>query len=245
MLKSKIQKQLVWSRLKAVARPDSRFGYDFSRYIPDFDQSLLATNRLCGVESFQTARFIMVTPDNSLTELRCQLIKEQRLFIMPTYGIRRGFVLMEPNVVAKGQEHCAAWLDGMEHFGRYVSLRDIVSIGKLDFLITGASAVNLDGIRFGKGHGYFDIEWSIFSEIGLVNNQTKIAAITHDFQVVDESLFIKPEDVQIDYIATPTRLIEVMQRAVRPKGMNWKLLDPDLVEAIPPLLELKSSLGLI
>jgi 5-formyltetrahydrofolate cyclo-ligase len=37
-------------------------------------------------------------------------------------------------------------------------LREISSFGKIDLLITGISLVTEKGVRWGKGHGYFDLE---------------------------------------------------------------------------------------
>ena len=35
-------------------------------------------------------------------------------------------------------------------------------LGKIDLMLTGASAVSKNGVRFGKGHGFFDLEWGMF-----------------------------------------------------------------------------------
>ena len=41
------------------------------------------------------------------------------------------------------------------------------------FMVTGASAVSLDGVRFGKGHGFFDLEWGMFTDMGIVDDDTR------------------------------------------------------------------------
>lgn len=46
----------------------------------------------------------------------------------------------------------------MEHFARPITLEEIARRGRFDFMVTGASAVSVDGVRFGKGHGLFDLE---------------------------------------------------------------------------------------
>ena len=42
------------------------------------------------------------------------------------------------------------------------------------------SAVSLDGVRFGKGHGFFDLEWGMFTELGIVDDSTPVAAVVHE-----------------------------------------------------------------
>ncbi len=124
-------------------------------------------------------------------------------FVMSTYGIYRGFLLMEPGMVPPGAELYAAWLDGMEHFGRPITLAEIAARGRFDLLVTGASAVSIDGVRFGKGHGFFDLEWGMFTDLGLADETTPVVAVVHDCQVVEEALTPSETDILVDFIATP------------------------------------------
>jgi len=242
--KSNIIRQRIWSGLKDVAKPDSRFDLNFAEYIPDFEGSDTATDRIMGLESCKNADFMFITPDNCLVDLRRRLIEQEKPFFMSTYGIYRGFVLMEPGMVPKGAELYAAWLDGMEHFGRPISLEEVAKRGRIDFLVTGASAVSVDGVRFGKGHGFFDLEWGMFTDLGLVGEETPVVAAVHDCQVVHESLHPSPTDILVDYIATPDKLYEIKQRVKRPHGVIWDLLEPEQIEQTPPLQELQRILGI-
>jgi 5-formyltetrahydrofolate cyclo-ligase len=163
---------------------------------------------------------------------------------MSTYGIYRGFLLIEPGMGPKGAELYAAWLDGMEHFGRPISLEDIAKRSKIDFLVTGASAVSVDGVRFGKGHGFFDLEWGMFTDLGLVGEDTSVVATVHDCQVVNEKLHPSDTDILVDHIATPGKLHTVERRAKRPHGVIWDLLEPAQIRQTPPLQELRAIQGL-
>ena len=138
----------------------------------------------------------------------------------------------------------AAWLDGLEHFGRPITLAEVTSRGRFDLLVTGASAVSMEGVRFGKGHGFFDLEWGMFTDVGIVDEATPVVAVVHDLQVVEERLFPSPTDILVDWIATPTRMIEVKRTARRPRGVHWDLLDPSQIAATPPLKELQNMHGL-
>ena len=99
------------------------------------------------------------------------MLRGGKSMVVSTYGIYRGFVLLEPSMVPEGQETFAGWLDGLEHFGRPVTLAEIAARGAFDFMVTGASAVSLIGVRFGKGHGFFDLEWGMFTDIGIAGEQ--------------------------------------------------------------------------
>lgn len=244
MSKSNIIRQQIWSRLKDVAKPDTRFDKNFAEVIPDFEGSEIATNRILEMQAFKDAEFLFITPDNCLVDLRRHLIEMGKPFFMSTYGIYRGFLYIEPGSVPKGHELYAAWLDGMEHFGVPISLEEVARRGKIDFLVTGASAVSVDGVRFGKGHGFFDLEWGMFTDLGLVGESTPVVAAVHDCQVVQEKLHPSPTDILVDYIATPSGLHKVERRATRPRGVIWDLLDPKQIAQTPPLQELRAMQGL-
>ena len=45
-------RQQVWDKLRGVAKPDSRFHFDFNEYIPDFAGSDAALARLTALEVY-------------------------------------------------------------------------------------------------------------------------------------------------------------------------------------------------
>ncbi len=243
MSNTRIVRHKIWTRLAAVAKPDARFHFDFEAFIPDFEGSAVATDRLFALPFMEKAELVFVAPDNSLVEARRRLIAAGVPIIVSTFNIQRGFRLIAPGSVPKGQEGFAAWTDGLEHFGVPVTLAEITQLGRFTAMITGASAISPEGVRFGKGHVYFDMEWGLFSEIGLVSETTPIATVVHDVQVVDQRIYSSPDDVLIDAILTPTRHIDTHRRSPRPRGLRWKLLEPEVIDTIPPLKELQRLRG--
>jgi 5-formyltetrahydrofolate cyclo-ligase len=244
MSTSKIIRQRIWSKLQEVAKPDTRFHLNFNEVIPDFEGSERATDHIVGMPAYKSCRYAFVTPDNCLVDLRRRMIEAGIPFVMSTYGIYRGFLLIEPGMVPKGAELYAAWLDGMEHFARPITLSEISKRGRFDLMVTGASAISMDGVRFGKGHGFFDLEWGMFTELGIVDESTPVVGIVHDVQVVEEKLHPSATDILVDYIATPNRLITVERRAKRPHGVKWELLEQEQIAATPPLGELRRMRGI-
>jgi 5-formyltetrahydrofolate cyclo-ligase len=243
MSNSRLTRQRIWDRLKAVARPDTRFDMQFAHFIPDFVGVEAATDRICALPAYQNCRLAFVTPDNSMTELRRRLIAARVPLVTATYNIQRGFLYIAPDAVPEGAERYAAWLDGIEHFARPVTLEDIAGLGRFDLMATGASAVSVDGVRFGKGHGFFDLEWGMFTDLGLALDTTPVAAIVHDVQVVEDHLQMSATDIPVDVIATPGRLIHVARPERRPRGIKWDLLSAQEIQNIPPLRELARMRG--
>lgn len=243
MSNSKVIRQRIWEKLKDVAIPDTRFHMNFAEVIPDFEGSAKAIDRVVEMPAYTQSKFAFITPDNCLADLRRRMIEAQIPFVMSTYGIFRGFLYLAPGSVPKGAELYAAWLDGMEHFGTPISLEEITKMGRFDFMATGASAVSIDGVRFGKGHGFFDLEWGMFTDLGLADDATPVVAVVHDVQVVEDKLHPSETDILVDTIATPTRLIEVERRGRRPRGIKWNLLTPDQIAQTPPIRELARLRG--
>lgn len=243
MSTSKIIRQRIWEKLNAVALPDTRFHMNFAEVIPDFAGSAEATDRITALPAYKQSKLAFITPDNCLVELRRRMLAEGKPFVMSTYGIFRGFLYVEPGSVPKGAELYAAWLDGMEHFGRPITLEEITRMGRFDFMVTGASAVSEDGVRFGKGHGFFDMEWGMFTDLGLADDATPVVAAVHDVQVVEDKLHPSETDILVDTIATPTRLVNVSNRGKRPRGIKWELLSKETIDATPPLRELARIRG--
>lgn len=232
-------RQQVWDVLRGVAKPDSRFHFDFNEYIPDFEGSDAALARLTALDIYKQARVIFITPDNGLEQLRAQAVRDGKVQIVTTYGIRRGTVEIRPEHVPAGQADYAATLDAMEKIGRYISLAELKERYKFDLLVTGASAVSRTGVRFGKGHGFFDLEWAMFYQIGVADSNTPVVAVVHDCQVLKDNLIPTTYDTICDIIITPTQVIPVEGAQKPTHGVLWDKLEPGMMENISSLRELK------
>ena len=232
----------IWAELATVARPDSRFHWDFSSFIADFKGSEECARRILSLDSYRVGGAVFITPDNSTEALRATVIADERPVLMTTYGIGRGFLLLGAGSVPSGQEPYAATLDGMDRLARPVTLGEIASGERLRLLVTGGSAVSANGIRFGKGHGYFDLEWAMLSEIGAVDAATEIVCVVHDCQVVDEPLTGADHDVAVDWIITPTRSIHVTAPGRKLGQVRWEMLEHSPLAQIPPIRELQAGI---
>lgn len=235
-------RQVIWRQLAQVARPDSRFGYDFASFVPDFDGSDRCTESIAGLAEYRSARTIMVTPDNNLESFRGRALADGKRLLVCTYALARGFVLLDGSELAASDRPLAATLDGMERFGEPLRYPELCAVGQVDLVVTGAAAVTREGVHFGKGHGYFDIEWGLLSEIGLVTGQTPVVASVHGCQVVDESVPHAVFDVTVDVIVTPGETARCRPLA-KPAGLFWERLPRDFADSRPYFTELRNSRG--
>lgn len=237
---AKYMRVQTWEALRKVARPDSRFSWDFAEFITDYEGSEQGAERIAAMDLYQKARVIFITPDNNLEKLREIAFRDKKTVVMTNYGITRGFFLIAPGMVPEGKEEVASLLDGVARYWKHQTLAQLKeSVGHIDLMVTGASTVTPGGIRFGKGHGYFDLEWAMTYTAGLVDVHTPVIGAGHDCQVVDADVEVQPHDTAIDYIVTPTRVIPTRSEYPKPTcGILWSALEPQMRGQIPPIQEL-------
>ena len=237
---AKYMRVQTWEALRKVARPDSRFSWDFAEFITDYEGSEQGAERIAAMDLYQKAKVIFITPDNNLEKLREIAFRDKKTVVMTNYGITRGFFLIAPGMVPEGKEEVASLLDGVARYWKHQTLAPLKeSVGHIDLMVTGASTVTPGGIRVGKGHGYFDLEWAMTYTAGLVDVHTPVIGAGHDCQVVDADVEVQPHDTAIDYIVTPTRVIPTRSEYPKPTcGILWSALEPQMRGQIPPIQEL-------
>ena len=233
-------RERIWEDLRRVSRPDSRFHWDFSRFIPDFDGSEACADRVLALDAMTALgeRRIFIAPDNCLEHLRARLLSEGIPFVMTTYGIGRGFQVIDPADVPPAAVQAAATLDGFDRFARPISLAELREGAAFGVCVTGGSAVSRNGVRFGKGHGYFDMEFAILSDLGLASSLTNVVDVVHDCQYVDDELTPEEHDVTVDVIVTPTRTLPVIADPRLPARVRWELVPGTEFETLDVLAEL-------
>jgi len=222
----------IRARMQEVALPDSRFDMDLDSFIPAFGGVHAASEVVAARSEFAAAGVVFITPDNSMQALRHLALTSGKIILIPTYGLKRGFLKLDPATFAPELALYASWGDGGEHFGTFVPIAALGEIGAIDLCLVGAAAVSTNGLRFGMGHRYFDVEWNIFRNFGLVSEATPIWTVVHDHQVADVAGQGGTEDVRVDISFTPTRVIDTPQRS-RPTELRPETLD-QLFAGAPP-----------
>lgn len=192
-----------------------------------------------GLAVYQRAGTIMVPPDQAQLQVRVNAIMDGKRLIMATPGLRDGFYLLHKEEIKARDWQQAARSSGVRRFGKRLNTTH-KEIGIIDLMATGAVAVDLRGGRIGKGSGYFDLEYMILQEIGTVNEGTPICALVDDLQVLEE-VPREEKDVAVDFICTPTRVIPIERRLVRPSQIPWDLLPEKAIKGMRPLKELKKN----
>ena len=224
-------RRAVWDAL--VEARVARFPFPTHGRIPNFEGAREAAEHLLAHPLFHKVRCVKVNPDSPQKPIREALLRRGVMLLVPTPRLQGGFRTFDPAEIPADKISEAASLGASARWGQEVPLE---ALPPVDLIVTGSVVVTRDGHRCGKGHGYGDLEYAILRELG----QPPIPVVTtvHAIQVV-EVFPADPHDLPVAVIATPDACFEVPLPPEAPSGIDWDLLPPDAMEAMPILKSLR------
>jgi 5-formyltetrahydrofolate cyclo-ligase len=231
-------REAVWSLMQSerVARFPGARGR-----IPNFKGAEQCAGGVAELEAWQTARVIKANPDSPQRAIRHLALKQGKIIYMAVPRLReeKCFLELDPRRIGKNL-YSASSIKGAFEFGRQVAVSQMKPV---DLILCGSVAVRRDGSRVGKGGGYSDLEYAIALELGIVNSRTPIITTVHPLQIVDEKIPLKPHDISLDFIITPSEIIKCKTKRRRHEGIYWEYLEEEKIAAIPLLKKMKARIG--
>ena len=224
-------RQAVWDAL--VQQKAARFPFPVHGRIPNFAGAKQAAARLLSHPIFSHVRCLKCNPDSPQRYLREAALHRGITILMPTPRLKGEFKKLNPEKIPQDKYAEAAQLSTCERWAEDVTLDELPAV---DLIVTGCVAVTTDGKRCGKGHGYGDLEYAMFRELG--HSPVAVVTSVHPLQVV-ENFPVDAHDLPVSIIATPQEIIEVAHPPPPPEGMNWDSLTPEAYKAMPILLSLR------
>ena len=207
--------------------------------IPNFVGAERAADRLCELAMWKRAKVLKCNPDSPQRPVRLRALKEGKMVYMAVPRLREleCFIELDPSRVGRNIKQAAS-IQGAFRFGRPVLPDDM---RKIDLIVYGTVAANLEGARIGKGGGYSDLEYGLAREAGLARQKTPIVTTVHDLQVLNDKLPVLAHDIPVDVIVTPTRVIQTHTQLPKPKGIYWDYLTNERIDEIPYLKQMRPS----
>jgi 5-formyltetrahydrofolate cyclo-ligase len=202
--------------------------------IPNFADARGAAERLAHHPAWKRAKTIKANPDAPQTHARRLALEQGKTLVMAVPRLRddHPFRLLDPAKLTKKQLREAATIKGALRHGLVI---DLEQVPRLDLILCGSVAVNLDGERIGKGGGFSDLEYALLVETRKVSERTMIATTVHPLQILSQELFTTAHDIPVDLIVTPRAAIEIERTTPRPGGILWDHLQPPQIHEIPVL----------
>jgi 5-formyltetrahydrofolate cyclo-ligase len=170
--------------------------------IPNFRGSTAAAELLKTTEEWKNSEVIFSSPDSAQKKVREYALKDKKVLIMASPKLKHGYLLINP-IDALNMEKIASTIDGAFKYGN-----PIKDFPKVDMVIEGSVAVDLEGNRLGKGGGYGDMEISHLYHQKAIDNKTAIVTTIHETQIIDK-VPTEDHDKKIDMIITPKRVIKI------------------------------------
>jgi 5-formyltetrahydrofolate cyclo-ligase len=223
-------RQKVWSVMQRekVARFPGTQGR-----IPNFVGAEVCAHLLAEKSYWKRARALKANPDSPQRAIRHKALAEGKIVYMAVPRLRnqKPFIELDPKKL-KCSAYVASSIKGAAQYGELVGLDDLRCI---DLIVCGSVAVNRHGARVGKGGGYSDLEFALLTENKKISAKTPIVTSVHGLQILDEDLPMTEHDIPLSTIVTPGEIIEIDANFPRPKGIYWRMLPQEKIEAIPIL----------
>lgn len=220
-------RERVWDRLRRDGASSDPHGR-----IPDFVGAAGTAQQLATLPAWRQAHVLKANPDQAQLPVRVRALCEGKLIYMavPKLADPLPFFRLDPAEFDGEPEALAAHRTAATVAPK-VAVGDMPAV---DLIVCGSVAVNLAGVRIGKGAGYSDIEVALLAQAGLIGSQTTIVTTVHQLQVLDEPLPHHEHDFSVDYIVTPAEIIHCGPPH-RPTGILWNALNHEKIAAIPVL----------
>lgn len=205
--------------------------------IPNFTGAERCAELVEKLDAWKKARVIKSNPDSPQRAIRHLALKQGKTVYMAVPRLRdlACFVELDPEKLGD-KVYKASTIKGAFELGRQVTLD---KMKRIDLVLCGSVAVRRDGARVGKGGGYSDLEFGLALQQGKLTAKTPIITTVHPEQITEEEVPLKPHDIPVDYIITPTEIIACHTALPRPNGIYWEFLDEEKLGAIPALMKLK------
>ena len=183
---------------------------------------------------YRRAETIFVTPAHCLQQVRINSLVDNKRLLMPTPGLKNGFVLLKPGTIPFPKLGFAVTPKGMAQFGEYLGLEKLDGLN-IGLLLTDAVAVDQNGNRLGHGKGFFDLAGAILAEAGgLARDGTFLAMATTG----TTSLPIDPWDIPLTGILDIGGIHRFPQQKKPGPQIFWDRLSMARIRKITPLRQL-------
>ena len=119
--------------------------------IPNFKGSDTAAKLLRITKEWINSKIIFSSPDSAQKKVREYVLKDEKVLIMATPKLKKGYLLIDPKDTFKNEKR-ALTIEGAFKYGKTVKC-----FLKVELVIEGSVAVDSSGNRLGKGGGYGNI----------------------------------------------------------------------------------------
>ena len=189
---------------------------------------------------YKEALHILCAPVSGLFQIRLNGLMDGKTVTIPTQGLGKGFVMLDPRAIPSTQRFQAARLLGNVLKERRIPYDRPLPL-PIDLAVTDALAADGDGNILGDGAGHLDLQIAILNHLGWLSSEVVLVA------VVAEENFLpavpgEEMDVRTHWIVTPNRAIRTSASGFPQAQIRWDKLALRSIRRNAALFHLHNSI---
>jgi 5-formyltetrahydrofolate cyclo-ligase len=179
--------------------------------------------RLRSIPEYRDASMVLVSLHPSLRQAGLNALADRKKLVLPTPGLQKGFVLIDPVTVPPPKRTMAVRPLLRNPFGTKLSYQESL-VPPIDLLICEGLFIGADGTCMGDGNGHLDLQFAILSTLGWLAVAPQVIALVDDEQILP-SVPAGPTDVGVHCIVTPRQVLRTGCTRLPRCGIIWEAFD--------------------
>ncbi|MEW6426776.1 MAG: 5-formyltetrahydrofolate cyclo-ligase [Thermodesulfobacteriota bacterium] len=190
---------------------------------------------LRGTPIYRGARTVFVSPSPLLGQVRINVLADGKNLLMPSPGLKEGFLLLAGSRVPRGRLAYAATPAGMAELGQRLDI-EFPERFLVDLLVHEVLAVDRQGCHLGDGQGFFDLSLAILAAAGGLAAGWQAVAVAPGNGLNEQDLPREPWDMPAH--AALAGGMHYFGQAVYEPLILWPQLTRKRIRKISPLWKL-------
>lgn len=192
---------------------------------------------------YRAAAAVYAEPHPGLRQVRINALVDGKNLLMPTAGLKEGFVLIRPHRIPFPRLGFAVSMKGQLEYGEKVRVERLAGLG-VGLLAAAGGMVTPSGLWLGDGKGFFDLSCAILAEARALAADfflmaAPAACLLAEFPAA-------PWDLRLDAQLAPGGVRDFPAEGggrAREKEILWQALAPRRIRKVSPLWQMRQERG--
>jgi len=196
--------------------------------------------RLRRLPFYKESRHILCPPVADCFQIRLNALSDGKLLTIPTPGLTKGFIQLDPKTIPPAQRFQAARLFPDASKGMRVPY-DRPVLPPIDLVVAEALCADMEGHILGDGSGHLDLQVAILIDLNWLSPDVALLAVVSERDVLP----VVPSegtDVRVHWILTSERAVRSSLSGFPHAAVDWAQLDPRRIRRNAALFYLRNSL---
>ncbi|MHC1741418.1 MAG: 5-formyltetrahydrofolate cyclo-ligase [Syntrophobacteraceae bacterium] len=196
--------------------------------------------RLRKLPFYKEARHILCSPVSELFQIRLNGLMDGKILTVPTPGLAKGFLMLDPGAIESAQRFQAARLLGNVQKERRIPYDRPLPL-PIDLAVADVLAADADGHVLGDGSGHLDLQIAILNHLGWLSPDVVLVTVVAAEGFVP-AVPADETDVRTHWVLTPDRAVRTSASGFPRAEIHWEMLAPRSIRRNAALFHLHHSL---